>query len=263
MSNGVRLFHKGKKLKFLRKIIEKFRKVCAENGYTCDGCGKEIFDYPQNRLCEDCLKKLIRAKRTCPKCGRETRAEGVCLDCKKIPPSFAKGVSPFPYKGRTALLINRLKNGAPRLAYFFGEETAREFAKAYPLSKTQEKLLILPVPMTEFRKRERGYNQAEELAKAVERELTALGYEVELRLRTLIKRKDTAMQKHMHFSERAENVASAYHVRERKVCKGRRILLIDDIMTTGATGDICAKRLLSAGAKEVCFLVATALPERK
>lgn len=250
-------------MKFLQKIIEKFRKVCAENGYICDGCGKEVFDYPKNRLCGDCLEKLARPKQICPKCGRETRAEGVCLDCKKTPPSFLKGISPFSYRGQTASLVNRLKNGDPRLAYFFGEETAREFAKAYPLSKMQEKLLILPVPITEHRKRERGYNQAEELAKAVEKELTSLGYEVELGLGVLTKRKETAMQKQMGFSERAENVASAYHVNERKVCKGRKILLIDDIMTTGATGDICAKRLLGAGAKEVYFLVATALPERK
>ena len=252
-----------KELKLLEKLIEKFRGVCAENGYTCDGCGGEIFDYPKNRLCKICRDKLLRPKRVCPKCGRETVADGVCLDCKKIPPSFTRGITPFSYHGYTASLVNRLKNGNPRLAHFFGEEIAHAFAKTYPLSEMQEKLLILPVPMTETRLRERGYNQADEIAKAVKKELSALGYFVERRTDVFIKSKDTAMQKHMGFSARVENVSGAYHVHERKFCRARVVLLIDDIMTTGATADVCAKRLFGAGAKEVYFLVATALPERK
>jgi predicted amidophosphoribosyltransferase len=60
-----------------------------------------------------------------------------------------------------------------------------------------------------------------------------------------------------------ENASGAYHVHKRAFCKGRTILLIDDIMTTGATGSECAKLLLGAGAKEVYFLVAAATPEKK
>ena len=250
-------------MKFLQKIYEKTRAFFGNRGYTCDACGEEIFTYPQNRLCTDCLSKLACPKRVCQKCGRETITDGVCLDCKKIPPKFTKGISPFVYRGRCASLVNRMKNGAPHLAYFFGEEMANAFAKTFPVERKGEKLLILPVPLTEKRVQERGYNQAKLLAEVVQKELEKQGFLVELRTDILIKRKDTEMQKHMRFDERIENVSGAYHITKRTDCKGGTLLLIDDIMTTGATGTVCAQRLLGAGAKEIYFLVATALSERK
>ena len=251
-------------LKKIEKWIEKLREISAERGYTCDGCGKEIFDYPQNRLCEDCKTSLYRPKRICPKCGRETRANGVCLECKKVAPSFTKGISPFAYRGEVASLVNRLKNGDPRLAYFFGEEMAKAFATKYPLpQKGSQPLLIVPVPLSKPRLRARGYNQAGELALSVGKTLTRLGYKVEVNKEILIKKRDTALQKQMNFQDRTENVSGVFHVKSRKAFRGRTVLLIDDIMTTGATGDTCAKRIFGAGAKSVFFLVATALPGRK
>ena len=67
----------------------------------------------------------------------------------------------------------------------------------------------------------------------------------------------------MNAKSRRENVAGAYHVHKRTVCRDRRILLIDDIITTGATTSECADRLFGAGAKEVYVLAIGALPERK
>ena len=156
-----------------------------------------------------------------------------------------------------------MKNGSPQLTYFFGEEMANAFIKAFPSERKDEKLLLLPVPLTEKRAKERGYNQAELLGEVVGKELEKHGFSVEVRTDILTKRKDTAMQKHMNFTERTDNVSGAYHIAKRTLCKGQTVLLIDDIMTTGATGTVCAKRLMGAGTKEVYLLVATALPERK
>jgi predicted amidophosphoribosyltransferase len=88
---------------------------------------------------------------------------------------------------------------------------------------------------------------------------------VETRLETelLEKRRETELQKQKTRRERAENVRGAYHVHKRKDCKEKTIILIDDILTTGATGSECARLLLSAKAKKVIFLVAAALPEQK
>ena len=128
---------------------------------------------------------------------------------------------------------------------------------------SNEELLILPVPITKTKRLERGYNQAEELAKRVYERLKERGLNVELTISELQKTKDTLQQKHMDSNERRKNVEGAYHIENRQRIQGKTILLIDDILTTGATGSECAKRLFTAGAKEVFFLVAASLPERK
>jgi competence protein ComFC len=173
-------------------------------------------------------------------------------------------------------MINRLKNGNRRLAYYFGEEMAKTLigeipaleeykAGRYATNDNTEKapLLVLFVPATLKSQKERGYNQARDLAESVFCQLKTSGYAVEMDEEVLEKRKETPQQKHMHFHERAENIAGAYHVHKRTVCKDRTIVLVDDIMTTGATGDEISKRLLGAGARQVLFLAATAMPEEK
>ena len=250
-------------MKFFAKIAEKIRKATEDKGYVCDNCGAEIFSYPIHRLCVNCTQKMPRiGDRFCEKCGRERISDGVCIDCKANAPKFERGIMPFVYRGQAAAMVNRMKIGAPTLASFFGEEMARTFAERFDEEKT-ESLLIVPVPMTEAAQRARGYNQAERLAQAVCKELNRLGFTVEMDADILQKRRDTAQQKHMDFHSRAENVAGAYHVHKRAACKGRRIILVDDIMTTGSTASECARRLTGAGAAAVYFLAATALSERK
>jgi ComF family protein len=259
--NGIR--------KLFSRMHGRIREYTAEHGFTCDGCGAELFDYPKTRLCSACEQSLEKNDgKTCPKCGRKTLADGVCLSCKQELPKFTRAITPFVYRGETAGFVNRIKTGTPVLAYYFAEKAVDEFLAKYPqteefLAEKGETLLVIPVPLTKERKRERGYNQAELLAEALCRRLRLKGYSAETDTEILTKRRETLQQKHMGRSERIENVAGAYHVTKRKVCRGRTILLIDDILTTGATGSECAARLLSAGADEVIFLVCAALPEQK
>lgn len=241
------------------RFLEKIRKASGNRGYTCDACGKEVFSYPKPRFCQDCEDGMSRVERACPVCGRQTVAEGVCLSCKSDLPKFDKGVSPFVYRGKAALLINRLKNGNPRLAFYFGEEMAKYFMKSEELGS----VLLVPVPMTDEKVRERGYNQAERLAEVVFERLTEGGFDVEFTADVLQKRRETALQKTKNFYERKENVAGAFFVHKRKVCKDKTVVLVDDVMTTGATGSACAEKLKNAGAKRVVFLTATALEELK
>ena len=253
------------KTNFLRKIKDKIRGFFKNRGFTCDACGAEIFDYPNRRLCIDCEEKMRKNDgRVCPKCGRKTLAEGVCLSCKAHMPRFL-GFSPFVYRAETAALINRVKNGAPVLASYFAERMAECLIERYEKMEKfrEETLLVVPVPLTEERKRSRGYNQAEELAETLCERLRARGYSVEIDTELLQKTRETAQQKHMDYKSRGENVSGAYHVHKRKACKGRIIVLVDDIMTTGATGNECAARLYGANAEEVLFLTAASLPERK
>ena len=256
-------------MKWFQSLKKRIRSFSNSHGFTCDGCGTELFDYPTHRLCAVCEDSLrLNDGLTCPKCGRKTLAEGVCLSCKGRAPRFDKGISPFVYRGESASFVNRIKTSNPTLALYFAERMAdRVIAGLEELEKFlgegEETLLLIPVPMTKARLRERGYNQAALLAGQVFEILQEKGYRVEFRDDILCKRKDTAQQKHMDFSSRMENVAGAYKVEDRQACKKRTMLLIDDILTTGATGSECASRLLSAGAKQVFFLTAAALPEQK
>lgn len=206
--------------------------------------------------------------RTCEKCGRKTLAEGICLSCKSRAPRFTKGFSPFVYRGESAAFINRIKSGNPTLALYFAEKMAEYLMENFAeIASFKEEngnaLMIIPVPLTNARLRERGYNQAFLLAERVCDVLKEKGVSAELYEKVLEKQRDTAQQKHMSYASRMENVAGAYHIHDRKSCRGKTVVLIDDILTTGATGSECASRLLSAGAERVLFLVGAALPEQK
>ncbi len=250
-------------MKLWRDFLEVLKKADGERGYACDACKAELFDYPKHRLCPCCEESLLKSGEcVCGKCGRKTRAAGVCLTCKSHLPKYTQAFSPFVYDGTVAKLVNRIKNGEPRLALYFGEKMAEYF-----LSKTsgkefwQQGVFILPVPTTKKRLKTRGYNQAQELAKSVAAALEKAKISVTLDGDVLQRTKDDFAQKKLGFAERAKNIIGAFHVHKRKVIQGKTLLLIDDIMTTGATGSACAERLLGAGAKAVYFLTASATSE--
>ncbi len=235
---------------------EKIRAFFAKGGHTCDGCGREVFNYPKNRLCFDCESALSRNfDHTCDKCGRKTHTDGVCLACKNDLPQFTKGYSPFVYGGVVASLVNRLKNGDRYLANLLGEEMANYLR---PHIEEKDEWLVISVPLTKDRQETRGYNQAEELAKCVAKNL-GLEHDSEV----LVKTRDAISQKYLSKKERMENVKGSYRVHKRKVAQEKKVILIDDIMTTGATGSECSRVLKNAGAIEVIFLSTASLPERK
>lgn len=250
-------------MKLLNFLAEKLRSISSEHGFTCDACGTEIFDYPRQRLCEECLLSLRYNDETrCRKCGRQTVAHGTCLDCKSVAPVFDKGFSPLSYRGKTAALINRIKNGDRRLSYFFAEQMCKAFLQNC-LVETGKEIVVVPVPITKEGRAVRGYNQAEDLAQRVVDILQEAGWTAVMDKDILLKTRDTKQQKQLRLSERAENVRGAFRVHKRTACKGKTILLVDDIMTTGSTGSECARALKSAGANTVYFLVGASLPEEK
>ena len=243
----------------LERFLEKIRKGASAYGFTCDGCGEEIFAYPQIRLCENCNRKIVKNEKiTCDKCGRSAKTKGVCLDCKSHLPKFSSGLSSFVYQGYICSLLNRMKNGDRYLSYFFGEELAKSYLRRF---SDKEDVLVLCVPLTKEKQRIRGYNQAEEIVKALLPCLEHAGIRAEYDSEILQKRREAPSQKTLTKAERIKNVEGLFHVHKRTACKDKIILLIDDIMTTGATGSECAKLLLSAGAKEVRFLTCASLEE--
>ena len=256
------------------KIVEKIRNFSFEHGYSCELCGGELFDYPEHRICNACEQGFpYNDGLTCPKCGRETVSNGVCLLCKSTLPDFDEGASAFTYASHSASAINRLKNGNRRILPYLGECITKTLLEHFPELEMQfgrgryeineKKLLIVPVPLSKKSRKLRGFNQAEELAKRLLLHLTEEGFAVEMDSTSLIKNKETPLQKELTGMERRKNTFGSFHLQKRTVFKDRIVVLVDDIMTTGATGSACAKLLKGAGAKLVYFLTVCSSSEKK
>lgn len=184
----------------------------------------------------------------CPVC-RETLpfADGV----HKKGDFFSECVSAVRYEGRMRDAILRYKFGGAQIYHIsFGELVAERIYE----DLQGEYDLLSWVPLAPDRRRERGYDQVELIARNVsERLLIPL-------VPTLKKRRGVSAQSLTGSpAERRANIAGAYRVRDAAAVQGKRILLIDDVVTSGSTLSECAKTLLSAGAeKVVCATLAVA-----
>ena len=210
----------------------------------CTGCRKP----EKTGICADCYGKLSFVGRNpCPRCGREERW---CW-CGKKPegaehpmpmPGYQQLVAPFYYEGlvRNAIVDFKFRHQRYHALWLAGEMAA----------KIREQMdvtmidAIAAVPLSNERRRERGYNQAELLAQEVGRNL-GIPYQKEL----LKKRKNTQIQHTLTRARRLLNAQGAYLADD--TAAGKRILLIDDISTTGATLESCATALSLAGAEAV------------
>lgn len=173
----------------------------------------------------------------CPVCGREG---GFCEACRAALAELrADAGSAFYYDGIVRDMVHRLKFAdQPYLARTMGMLMAN-------LADVQGDLLTC-VPLHAGRKRQRGYNQSEEIAREISRR-TSIPYG-----HTLRRLRNTPPQSLMKDrTARSENIKNAFAVLPRAKIHGRKILLVDDVITTGATVEECRKVLLNAGAAEV------------
>jgi ComF family protein len=160
---------------------------------------------------------------------------------------FSRVITLWDYTEDLEALIHQIKyERGKRLGRFLGDaagialnEHVRDWGDG----------LMIPVPLHKVRRRERGYNQSELLCEGLN---THLGFEICPEV--LIRRRKTSSQTFLSAEERQENVRNAFQVRRPKTVEGRRVILVDDVCTTGATINSCASSLLEAGAREVVGL---------
>ena len=239
-------------MRVIDKFLRALREINVKNSCLCDGCSAEVFDYPNTRLCAECSSRLLRNDGfRCEKCGRATRAEGVCNACKSAPPDYEKGASALVYFDKTAALVNRFKNGKRYMAEYFSEELLCAIGRL-----PAREYVLVSVPLTKRKLRERGYNQSSEIVIELAKR-TGFAYRTDL----LDKRAEDS-QKSLSATERRKNIIGAFRVQDRKFCKGKDFLVVDDIMTSGATTSEIAIVLLRAGANSVCALTVSAVPDR-
>jgi ComF family protein len=208
----------------------------------CVGCGAY-----GSFLCQSCQAELPRARPPrCPICWQPQRQAAPCGRCREERPAFEGARSLYLYEGAAREAVRALKyNYLSALA----EPMAQLMAHYVEEEEAIEADLLVPVPLYGRRQRLRGYNQSALLA----RELSRLGG-LPLAERGLARCRNTPPQARSAGAEaRRGNVADAFKA-DRRWVEGKRILLIDDVMTTGATLDACARALRQAGAASVWAL---------
>ena len=211
--------------------------------HHCFLCG-EVID-THRRVCGDCAHhRPYIYPPICERCGRSKED----CRCGKRRRAFARSVSPFYHQGVAAQGVYSLKQrGFHDTVEGFAEEMAEMVRREYggiPFD------MVTAVPLHKRERRERGFNQAEKLGQAVAERLY-LPYET-----TLTKITVTAPQKELKAVQRTGNLLGVFDV-----CadvNGKTILLVDDVITTGATLDECAKMLKIFGAAEVYAVTAAA-----
>lgn len=200
-------------------------------------------------LCEACRKNVRYVKEpVCMKCGKEIENSGAeyCPDCSRGSHIYDRGAAVFKYDDNVRKSIYRFKYGNHRVyGEFYGDEMAKRYLN---LIKKWNPDVIIPVPIHRGRMRKRGYNQAELIGKRLS-ELTGIFMNTYILERV----KNTLPQKELGHNFRKKNIENAFKV-TKSVVKYNKIILVDDIYTTGCTIDGCATVLKQAGVKEVYYI---------
>ncbi len=201
-------------------------------------------------LCHACATDLPRLPQPCcPRCAIPTPGGQTCGRCLSKAPHFDAAIAAYLYDFPLDKLVQLFKYGH-RIAIgtYFGRQLA---AQTQPVAAD----LIIPMPLHTERLRERGFNQALELARPVSAQ-----WHIPIDYTSCQRTRNTPPQADLHWRERVKNMRNAFYCSVD--FSGKRIVLIDDVMTTGASLNECARTLKLHGAAEITVLVvARALPK--
>ena len=224
----------------------------------CRLCGAPLREISRLPVCPNCLLAMTPITgETCEICsdgvlgsthnwGAATRRME-CAACQKEKPSFTKATAYGAYDGGLRELIHLLKyERVEPAAGVLGTMLAEAIGKLQVSSKS---LVVVPVPLYAGKRRERGFNQAELIARKALKELTFDN--AQLMIDALERTRPTASQIGWTRPQPRENIRGAFRVAHPNKIDGRDVLLVDDVFTTGTTASECARILLKAGAQNV------------
>ena len=232
-----------KPIKLMKEIASDI--VSLVYPHICVGCGS-VMPFGGGILCAECRADFDEpVLDRCPVCGRIIYHRGKCRSCNGTRLYFDRGHSVFEYKDnvRNAVLNCKYRN-MKHIGRYFGEIMA-DYAEKNALCGFD---MVTAVPLHKNRMRQRGYNQSDIPAAMVASRLNTPC------VSALERVVDTKPQNFLSREERLKNIKRAFAVRDKEAIKGKSILLIDDIYTTGATVNECAKVLKKNGASRVEFL---------
>ena len=220
----------------------------------CRLCATPLTNISQLPVCPSCLSDMASiVGATCEICGEGLGSGGfvaeneICPACQESHSHFTKAAAYGAYDGGLRELIHLLKyeRVAPA-AVVLGRMLEEAIQK---LSLTADSILVIPVPLHSSKRRERGFNQAELIARAALKTNALLI--AEFAADVLERTRPTVSQIGLTRPQRMENIRGAFRVRHPNRVSGRNVVLIDDVLTTGTTVSECARILRKAGAEKV------------
>ena len=218
----------------------------------CRICGEALASASRIPICEACLNSFERiGAPICSRCGRPfvspiaaEASQPLCRLCRAGKYSFdcARSFAQYNEQLTAAILLLKYEE-IHSLGRWFAAQLTKVLASNEDFMRAD---VVVPVPLHPDRLRERGYNQAELIAGPLARRLN-----LKLGAYLLVRTLPRPPRLHLSRRERWESVRGAYAINKGVRVDNLRILLVDDVMTTGATLDVCAKALKGAGAAEV------------
>lgn len=232
----------------LLKVRDRILDIIFPKSIKCIFCDEELTSHAVNRTCEDCQRTLPFISRGCPKCGSilNDNNSGVCANCKANNFDFEQARSVFVYTDKVVSVIHRFKYSSQ----IYLADPLADYMSDVLATWDIEPDIITAVPLHKARERERGYNQSRLLGEHIAKKLKYPYMDL------CTKIVDNPSQTTLDVASRKSNVVGAYKFidSKRKVVKGKTILLIDDIYTTGSTVNEVTKVLKQAGADKVYVL---------
>lgn len=212
---------------------------------VCDG----IVSGTKDKICAPCKSLLSYVEKPrCKKCskGIESYEREYCSDCTNTKQFYEEGRSLFVHNKVIKNSIYKFKYSNKReYADFYVDELLRLYT---PVIRSWNPQALIPVPLHKSKKIKRGFNQAEVLTDKLARKL-----EIPVDAKLLIRTKETEAQKELDRIQRKKNLENAFKVSE-SIVKYKSIILMDDIYTTGATINSCARLLKGAGIQKIYFI---------
>ncbi len=195
----------------------------------------------QLHICDACLAKALRQRSTygqCKRCGSFGVYSAACRNCREWPSYYVGNIAVWPYQSAYKQVITEFKyQNMPWLADALAQVMQPYLPKNYDL--------LVPVPLHPNRIQERGYNQSELLVRSLSR-MSGMPWQ-----NSLQRVRDTPHQTGLGRAERMQNLQNAFTCNKYATVAGKKIILIDDVFTTGTTLYTCAKVLHQCGAKEI------------
>lgn len=200
--------------------------------YRCVGCGCELLGN-EKHLCLACWQAL-------PRTNFHLHPANLAMEKfqGKIPVKHVASMYYFTKDTRLQSILHALKyHGSQEVGEELGKRCARDLTQCQWIGDID---MMIPVPLSKQKMRKRGYNQSEAIASGMQAELA-----IPIDTTSCIRIKNTRSQTTMSVSERSENVRQAFSVTNQSALRDKHILLVDDVLTTGATLTSCAREILS------------------